>query len=47
MQTLRTLRPETKHSVCPNCGKEWHFEDAKFCGMCGEKLKEAPAKSSL
>ena len=25
----------------------WHYADAKYCGGCGEKLKEAPAKSSL
>ncbi len=40
-----SLRPETKHSVCTKCGKEWHFDTAKYCGMCGEKLKEAPEKS--
>lgn len=41
------LKPETKHIVCEKCGKEWHFDNAKYCGMCGEKLKETPAKSSL
>lgn len=41
------LKPETKHIVCEKCGKEWHFDNAKYCGMCGKKLKETPAKSSL
>ena len=41
------LRPETKHCVCTKCGKEWHYDTAKYCGMCGEKLKEAPAMNSL
>lgn len=47
MKCQKNLRPETKHCVCKKCGKEWHYDDAKYCGNCGEKLKEAPAKSSL
>lgn len=47
MSRSKNLRPETKHCVCRKCGKEWHYADAKYCGGCGEKLKEAPAKSSL
>ncbi len=45
MDKPKTLRPETKHCVCQTCGKEWHFQDAKYCGMCGQKLEEAPRKS--
>ena len=38
------LRPETKYCTCEKCGKEWHYETAKFCGMCGEKLEKLPEK---
>lgn len=44
---MENLRPETKHCVCEKCGKEWHYDDARYCGMCGEKLEEAPAENSL
>lgn len=43
----RRIEPETKYCVCKKCGKEWHYSDARYCGNCGEKLKEAPAESSL
>ena len=39
MNDLKTLKPETKHCVCRKCGKEWHFESAKYCGVCGERLE--------
>lgn len=47
MNPRKTLKPETKHCPCPKCGKEWHFQKAKYCGMCGQKLEEAPGKGSL
>lgn len=41
------LKPETRRCICQKCGKEWHFEHANYCSECGEKLQEAPVKSSL
>lgn len=45
MNQPKNLRPETKHCVCRKCGKEWHYADAKYCGGCGEKLKEAQRRA--
>lgn len=45
-QALEGIK-ETKHCACAKCGKEWHLEHANYCGICGDKLKEASAKDSL
>jgi voltage-gated potassium channel len=29
---------KVNHEVCPNCGKEGHDGDAKYCKFCGAKL---------
>ena len=35
---LAVKRKQQKNESCPNCGREGHDNDAKFCKFCGEKL---------
>ena len=36
--TLALRRRKEKHEACPNCGREDHDADAKFCKSCGTRL---------
>ena len=38
---LWRLKRETKHIKCDKCGKSHHLPNAKFCGNCGQKIKES------
>lgn len=37
--TLAIRNKKETHEVCPQCGKEGHDADAKFCKSCGGALK--------
>lgn len=34
------VRCETRHQMCQQCGKEWHYETATYCSGCGRKLEQ-------
>lgn len=36
--TLAMRKKQENHEVCPNCGKEGHDANAKYCINCGSKL---------
>ena len=35
---LAVKNREQQNETCPNCGKEGHDKDAKYCKICGGKL---------
>ena len=35
---ISARQKKMSHEVCPNCGKEGHDADARFCKYCGAKL---------